>query len=75
MPATEQRKTLLSDWKAAASGHLGVLRSWSLMAPELRKFGKFLRGLQLGLFFLWGWQSEPILCLFQLGIKRRFGSL
>lgn len=47
---------------------------WSLM-PLAGKLWGLPEALPLGLAFLWGWQSEPILHLSRLGIKRRPGSL
>lgn len=52
----------------------GPLPPWSLMTLAGKLWG-LPEALPLGLAFLWGWQSEPILHLFQLGIKRRPGSL
>lgn len=60
------RKALLSP--------AGEHQAWSLMAPVVELQG-LPKDLGLSLVFLWGWKSEPILCLFHLGIKRKPGSL
>lgn len=65
-----QKESSQRGWEAAAWAP-SLRGAWW---PQRGGFGDFLRVCTLVWFFLRGWQSEPMLCLFQLRVTRKFGS-